>query len=52
MISDSQLTQLCAQALAEDDTQRLVAVLEKIRGAMSEKRTQPLSLPEKETIDE
>ncbi len=49
MISDHQLTQLCAEALAEDDTQRLVAVLEKIRGALSEKRKLPLTIPGKES---
>lgn len=41
MISDQQLSKLCSEALDEEDTQRLVSVLEKIRGALAEKRKHP-----------
>jgi hypothetical protein len=41
MISDQQLSQLCSEAVDEEDTQKLVLVLEKIRGALAEKRKHP-----------
>jgi len=44
VISDQQLSQLCSEALDEEDTQKLVSVLEKIRGALAEKRKHPTPL--------
>jgi hypothetical protein len=41
VISDQQLSNLCSEALGEEDTQKLVAVLAKIRGALAEKRQHP-----------
>ncbi len=48
-MTDQELTKLCAQALAEDDTQRLEMVLGKIRGALADKRNQPPSLGSSDT---